>query len=194
MPSPITSALDALATKLDGLGLRWYVFGAQAVLVHGRPRLTEDIDITVDLGTLSIQELLVSLGEVGFALTVAPDEEFLAVARVAPLIHQPSGIGVDLIIAGPGLEQRFLEGSERCDLGGTEVPVIRAEHLLVTKILAGRPKDLLDVEGFLRRSGATLELDVTRAILAELEQALGQSDLMPLLDEQLERARRAAGA
>jgi len=34
---------------LDGQGLPWFVFGAQAVAVRGAPRATQDIDGTVEV-------------------------------------------------------------------------------------------------------------------------------------------------
>jgi hypothetical protein len=37
VPSPAANLLDDLCTALGALGLRWYVFGAQAVVIHGRP-------------------------------------------------------------------------------------------------------------------------------------------------------------
>ncbi len=46
MPSPALDLLSDLKKALENLGLRWYLFGAQAVVVHGRPRLTEDVDVT----------------------------------------------------------------------------------------------------------------------------------------------------
>lgn len=44
MPSPAGPAdlLADLAGALDAIGVRWYVFGAQAALIWGRPRLTTD--------------------------------------------------------------------------------------------------------------------------------------------------------
>lgn len=47
MSSPIVKTLDALRRALDGLGAGWYLFGAQAALIHGSARLSADIDITV---------------------------------------------------------------------------------------------------------------------------------------------------
>ena len=51
MPSPTAPAelLAALSRVLADWGASWYVFGAQAVLVWGRPRLTADVDVTVRL-------------------------------------------------------------------------------------------------------------------------------------------------
>jgi hypothetical protein len=60
---------------------------------------------------------------------------------------------------------------------------------VVTKLLAGRAKDLEDVVGVLAERGARLDLAHVRALLADLEAALGQSDLTPTLDRLLREAR-----
>ncbi len=70
----------------------------------------------------------------------------------------------------------------------TTIPVISPEDLVVTKILAGRPKDLEDVRGILRERRASLDLGLIRETLRLLEQALGQSDLCPVLDAELDRS------
>ena len=49
MPSPIADALRALADAFDRLGADWYLFGAQAALLRGSRRFTEDVDVTVFL-------------------------------------------------------------------------------------------------------------------------------------------------
>ncbi len=53
---------------------------------------------------------------------------------------------------------------------------------IVTKILAGRPKDLDDVRGILAAQGATLNADAVREMLSMLEEALGVSDLLPIFE------------
>jgi hypothetical protein len=50
-----------------------------------------------------------------------------------------------------------------------------------------RSKDLDDVRGILKERGATLNLGQIRETLDLLEQALGQSDLQPLLEAELHR-------
>ncbi|HLE83827.1 MAG TPA: nucleotidyltransferase [Thermoanaerobaculia bacterium] len=89
-------------------------------------------------------------------------------------------------MAGPGLEEEFLAHRRFVDLGGLEVPVISPEDLVVTKILAGRPKDLEDVRGVLREQSGRLDLQRSRRFLRMLEQALDRSDLLPVLDRLLE--------
>jgi hypothetical protein len=62
--------------------------------------------------------------------------------------------------------------------------------MIVTKVLAGRAKDLDDVGGILRARLSHLDLESIRSSLGLLEQALAQSDLLPLFERELARSRR----
>lgn len=192
MPSPAGPAdlLADLAVALDAVDARWFVFGAQAALVWGRPRLTTDVDVTVKC-TVSTRELVRALEARGFALRLDGTDAFIEATRVVPLEHQASGLGVDVVLAGPGLEDLFLERAVPIDVAGTVVPFISPEDLIVTKLLAGREKDIDDVRGVLSERGSELDLGRIRTTVALLEDALGQSDLMPVFDRELERWRRS---
>jgi len=73
---------------------------------------------------------------------------------------------------------------------GVPVPIACAEDLVVMKLLAGRPKDLEDVVAILAAQAEGIDLASLRELLGELELALDQSDLIPALDDALERAMR----
>lgn len=188
--STSTGLARALAAVADGLrrsGLRWYVFGAQAVIAYGRPRLTADLDVTVAAAPEQVAELLASFEAAGLRLRVAPSDDFVKRTRVLPFVHEETELPVDVVLAGPGLEEEFLAAARELDLAGVTVPVISPEDLVVTKILAGRPKDLEDVHGVLREQLPTLDLERCRRFLSLLEQALSRSDLLPELDRALSR-------
>ena len=191
MPSPAGPAelLADLAVALDALGARWYVFGAQAALVWGRPRLTTDVDVTVKC-SVSTEQLVRALDTHGFSLRIDGTETFIRTTRVVPLEHRASGLALDVVLAGPGLEDLFLDRAVPIDVGGTVVPFISPEDLIVTKLLAGREKDLEDVRGVLSERGSALDLPQIRTTLGLLEDALGQSDLMPVFDHELGRWQR----
>lgn len=180
--------LRALGEVFGRAGLRWYVFGAQAVVLYGRPRLTADLDVTVEADLERVLGLVPAFEEAGLATRTPDPGELLRRTRVLPLVHRTSGLAVDLVVAGPGLEEEFLAHRRLLDLGGVEVPVISPEDLVVTKILAGRPKDLEDVRGILREQGERLDLERSRRFLRLLEQALDRSDLVPELERLLEGA------
>jgi hypothetical protein len=75
-------------------------------------------------------------------------------------------------------------------IGDRRVPVISAENLIVTKLLAARPKDLEDVRELVASRGASLDHERIDELLALLEQALGQSDLIPLYRQLRDEAAR----
>ena len=93
-----------------------------------------------------------------------------------------------MVLAGPGLEELFLDRIELHDVAGTQVPVASAEDLVTMKILAGRPKDLGDATAIIA-SHKGFDVERTRTTLRLVEQALGQSDLVPVLDEIVKRRR-----
>ena len=65
-------------------------------------------------------------------------------------------------------------------------PVASAEDLVVMKILSGRPRDIEDVAAIVAAKRPELDFGHIESLLATLEEALDQSDLL----SQLERIRR----
>ncbi len=188
MPSPVADLLEALSGALEGLDVGWYLFGAQAAVLHGAARLTIDVDVTVQLGEIRSEQLAEALTAAGFDLTFS-DPAFIQQTRVLAGSHPPTGLGVDVVLGGPGLEQMFLDRAEIHEVEGIPVPVARATDVIVMKILAARPKDHEDVVSILVAQ-PDLPLDDVRKTLGLLEEALGQSDLVPAFERDLLAARK----
>jgi hypothetical protein len=186
-PSDLVQVLGAIAEALRVAGLRWYVFGAQAVVAYGRPRLTADLDITVVAELEDVPRVVGSLAEAGLVLQPIATNDFVRRTRVLPFVDRSTSIPVDVVLGGPGLEHEFAAHAREIDLGGVTVPVISPDDLIVTKILAGRPKDLDDVDGILRAQSPSLDLDRSHRFLRMLEEALSRDDLVPRLDEAIAR-------
>ena len=190
-PAP-AELLAALAGAMAARRWRWYVFGAQAVVVHGRPRLTADVDATVDIAGAEPEALVEALAQRGFELRFPLSAELRRGARLLPMVHTASAMPLDLTIAAAGIDQEFLDRARPFDLGGVEVPVISAEDLVAMKVLAGRRKDLEDVRGVLVEQEGRLDLERIRDVLSSMEAAIGEHTLLPRL-ERLVRAARAGG-
>lgn len=90
---------------------------------------------------------------------------------------------VDLVLAGSGLEALALNRATRVNIDDVDVPVAHTTDLVVMKVLAGRGKDLDDVRSLL--AGGEVDVDEVRDLLGQLEDALGQSDLLPTFESAL---------
>lgn len=186
--SPVVELLTTLAGLLGRRGYRWYVFGAQAVILWGAPRMSADVDVTVEMAVADTLDFVAGMQQAGFELRVRDVEDFVRKTRVLPFLHRATEMPLDVVLAGPGLEELFFQRVREVEMAQMMIPVISPEDLVVTKILAGRPKDLEDVRGVLRERKASLDLDLIRETLSLLEQALGQSDLCPVLEALLNGA------
>ncbi len=180
--------LAAFAALMEKSATRWYLCGAQAVCVYGRPRMTADVDVTVE--TYDPLRLLRDLVKAGFRPAIRGVKDVLDAATVIPLVHEDTKLPVDLAIAGHGIERDFLLRAKPVDVGGVKVPVISAGDLVIAKMIAGRQKDLEDVAGILVTIRAT-ELARAVKLLAEVDAALERKDLAPALDKLIVEARGA---
>ena len=127
--SAVADTLGVLVRVLDSRRIGWFVFGAQAVAVRGAPRATQDVDVTVQIERSRLRELIDALAAEGLRHRY-PDlaDELLDRGAVLPLIHT-SGMEVDLVVAGSGLEALALGRATRVAIEGVEVPVAQATDL-----------------------------------------------------------------
>lgn len=174
----VSDVLADLYALFQRRGIGWYVFGAQAVVVFGRPRQTVDIDVTADIALEAVSELADTLLDAGFTPRVDDLVEFAHRTRAAPVVHEESGIPVDIIFAGPGLEREFLERAVIVEIERMPIPFLSPEDLIAMKVLAGRSKDLDDVRGIIEKQGPSLDEARIRDVLERLERALDRSDLV----------------
>lgn len=177
---PIQPAAVDLLTALSRVMARWgrwYVFGAQAVIAYGVPRLSADVDVTVQLVPDEPERFVRDMEASGFSLRV-DDPDFVRRTRVLPFVHVATAMPLDVVLAGSGLEDEFLDRARDVDMGGTTVPLIDPEDLIIAKILAGRPKDIEDAHGIWHLRGPSLDAGRIRHTLQLLEEALSQSDLL----------------
>ena len=180
LPPAAVELLTALSKALAGWG-RWYVFGAQAVLAYGVPRLSADVDVTLKLEPDDPQRFASSMRAAGFALRVA-DPDFVRRTRVMPFVHTATAMPLDIVLAGSGLEDEFLDRARAVDVGGIKVPLIAVRDLIIAKLLASRPQDLTDARSLWRIHRRDVDVSSIRGTLRLLEEALDQSDLLPAFE------------
>lgn len=190
MPADVPAALADLARTFRTLRVRWYVFGAQALIAAGVPRLTADIDVTVEVPRDGVDTLVAALRRNGFDLREVGDiRRFITETRVVPAVHARTRLPVDVVLAGPGLEEEMLARVRRRKVGRVAIPFVDTADLVALKLLAGREKDLEDVRALVRAAPNDLSLAVARRRVAALA-ALLEDDLLVATFDRIARAKR----
>jgi predicted nucleotidyltransferase len=182
--------LERLARAFDRAGLRYMIIGGQAVLLYGEPRLTKDIDITIGADLTRLPDVLALVRELGLRSLADPDT-FTKQTMVLPCLEPESGIRVDLIFSFTPYEQQALSRAMTVRIGGAEVRFVSLEDLVVHKMIAGRPRDLDDIDAVLRKNPAA-DLTYVRHWLKEFEAGLHEP-LVERFNQRLQRIKPSEG-
>ncbi|MGQ9627691.1 MAG: nucleotidyl transferase AbiEii/AbiGii toxin family protein [Anaerolineae bacterium] len=161
---------------LTGRGIPYMVIGGLAVQYWGEPRFTRDVDITVAVPFEESEDFIRQVLE-NFTPRVADATDFARRTRMI-LIKATNGCEVDISLSVPGYEERALERAIEYELAeGKKIRLCSAEDLIIHKAVAGRPRDLQDIEGIVYRQGDRLDVDYIHSWLKEFAAALEEPDL-----------------
>lgn len=130
---------------LNANAVEYLVVGGYALMAHGYPRYTGNIDFWVDPASANIANLLKALKQSGFASEDLKEEDFLVEQAVVQLGFPPARI--DLMVAVSGVEFAGAYKSRlEVDLDGTRINVINRAEFIRNKQATGHPKDFLDLK------------------------------------------------
>lgn len=156
-PTPVEHLLAGVARELKAARIPHMVIGGQAVLLHGAPRVTEDIDLTLAAGPEQARDVLAVCQRMGLTPLPTDVDRFVAETFVLPARHAHTGFRVDFIFSTTPYERSAIGRAQPVNVAGEAVPFATAEDLIVHKLFAARPKDIEDAEGVVRRSAAALD-------------------------------------
>ena len=138
-------ALRDLEKWLDETRAPHTLLGGIAVSLIAQPRSTRDIDACISVEP-HLWKSLIDYGKShGFAPRVDDAVAFAERSRVFLLVHEPTGIKIDLSVAGLPFEQEMLSRASSVTVGDFEVKVPSPEDLIITKAVAHRHRDLVDI-------------------------------------------------
>lgn len=175
--------LARLTLALEDAGLPFMVIGGQAVLLHGDARLTRDVDVTLGAGPDRIPELLRVCAMLGLVPLPEDPSGFARRTFVLPAEEPSSGLRVDFILSTTPFERQALQRAGFVALGGARVPFASAEDLVLLKLFAGRPRDLEDAVGVVRRKGGSLDWEYLDRWAHEFAVVPGREDLPRQMQE-----------
>ena len=143
--------LDELFAVTEALrkgGVRYALCGGLAVVIHGYPRLTQDIDfLAKEVDLERIQHLLLPLGYSIVAgiipFDVGTDKE-RRIFRISKIV-EGEVFTIDFILTGSLFEEIWL-AREQFEVQGRKIIVVSLDGLREMKRLAGRLRDQDDLE------------------------------------------------
>jgi hypothetical protein len=133
------------------------VIGGQAVLLYGEPRLTKDIDIMLGVGIDFLNQIERIVKLLGLNPLVSNIADFVKETMVFPVQDRKSGIRVDFIFSSSSYEKQAIQRALGIPFGKTVVKFAAVEDVIIHKVIAGRTRDMEDVQAImLRRLGCNI--------------------------------------
>ena len=154
---------DEILRVLGTHGVDFVVIGGVAVQAHGYIRLTQDLDIIVRPGMLSLSRLSEALAELEASLRTAGtlelgDPHQLQRAPVVPVMTRAGAldvVNVEHVAGAPRSYDALRNAALVISLDEMEVPVASLSDLIRMKRAAGREQDLADIEALTRSPEST---------------------------------------
>jgi hypothetical protein len=168
--------LSKIAECLNEAKVDYMVIGGQAVLLHGEPRLTKDIDITLGVDTDQLPIILGLIAGLKLKLLIDDHEAFVKDTKVLPVAEDSSGIRVDFIFSSSEFEKTAIGRIVTIQYGKIPVKFASAEDLIILKVFSGRPKDIEDVKSILIKNPKLDRVYIAKW-LCEFDKALDTSYL-----------------
>ena len=174
--------LSRIGASLDKRRLPYMIIGGQAVLLHGAPRLTRDIDIALGVNTDHLDELLSVVQELSVKPIPQDIESFVRETMVLPALDEPTGIRVDFIFSFTPYETEAITRAAKVKLLDQEVKFASPEDLIIHKIFAGRPRDIEDVRTIILKN-PEMDTQYIRGWLKEFNAASDEKSYLKTFEE-----------
>lgn len=161
---------------LEALGIRYMVTGSVAAMGYGEPRLTNDVDVVVQL-TAGDARRFVRAFAAAADLYVPPEETIVAaVAHGAGasfnVIHPGLAVKADYFVAADALAHWGLDHRRREPMGDGEVWLAPPEYVIVRKLEYFRSgesaKHMDDIRSMLRFGADRMDIAVIEGHVVRL--------------------------
>ena len=144
--NPILDAADELQRFLLGSKLPFCFIGGIAVLRWGRPRTTQDVDVSLFVTSKNENQIVNSILE-RFRARISDAHAFALQNRVV-LAVSTNQVALDIALAQFEFEKQIIDrATPFAYANNVTLTTVSADDLVVMKSFAGRDQDWLDVEG-----------------------------------------------
>lgn len=159
--------IDTFIRPLNEQGIRYIITGSVASMIYGEPRLTNDIDVVLEITSADIPGLLQAFPEADFYLPPVEviETELLRGSRGHfNIICQHSMLKADVYLTGNDPLQHWgMEQARKIDIDDQPVSFAAPEYVIIRKLQffheGGSEKHLRDIASMLAESASEIDFD-----------------------------------
>jgi Nucleotidyl transferase AbiEii toxin, Type IV TA system len=157
----LVRAVEALCDAFAARSIRHALIGGLAISMRSRPRLTQDVDFLLDVPQVDLPGLLDDLVERGFSLD--PAVVIKEYVREHLTAFSFGTVRIDWVKPVLPFYARALADAQLLPwTEGHSVRVATPEGLILTKMVAFRPQDQMDIEALLTANRNTIDIGLIR--------------------------------
>lgn len=165
----LVRAVGLLADVFAAKSIRYTLIGGLGAILRGRARFTRDIDVLLDVPQLVLPGLLDNLIEAGFKLDQQKVIREFVHDRITSFQYRD--VRIDWVRPVLPLYARAIASATPMSWGpNRHVNVASAESLILTKLVAFRSQDQLDIETLIAANRDDIDLDDIRKQWAEISE------------------------
>jgi predicted nucleotidyltransferase len=151
MTNPVLKALWEIVQSLEAKQIEYAVMGGIAVRALAIPRPTNDVDVTIACGPQQLPELLCTWDSQSIQVPEIYHTGWLDRIAGMPLIKLKTQISaehsvdLDIFLCETDFQRSLLSRRQRVELEDRHVWIVTPEDLILLKLIANRPRDLIDI-------------------------------------------------
>ncbi|MCG8450052.1 MAG: hypothetical protein MI725_10805 [Pirellulales bacterium] len=161
--TPVEQLLGGLVKLLSDQKIPYALIGGWAVRAYGVPRATYDVDVTISLSREQLSELFVAIDALGYDVDDTYQSGWTDTVAGMPLVKAKTFVDgrtlvADLFLAETPFLASLIDRKQLLPVNGFKAWVATPEDIVLLKLMAGRHRDLGDVQDILFMQG---QLDET---------------------------------
>ena len=142
----LLSDLAQITNALESEGIDYAVCGGLALTILGFPRATFDIDVLIREESLDrCFEVVKKMGYDTHGLDISFKERAVEIRRVSKIDEDGEVLSLDYLLVTPHVEDVWTDRIT-VDWDGRAMSIVSRAGLIKMKELAGRAKDLIDID------------------------------------------------
>ena len=146
LPESLLRVLASLTEWFKDQHVSYAIIGGAAIGFLAQPRATQDIDAVTWLDLSETTEFVKSGARFGFFPRISHPIEFARKSRVLLLQHNQTKIDVNISLGALPFGQEMIERAIEFTTPELTVKVATPEDLIISKAVAHRKRDLLDID------------------------------------------------